>query len=79
MSWKSGSNLMQSIITDLEDALGFDERVITYKILIEAFQDHDCDTLCEVRMIDPAFDTAMIELDPDYAEYLEEQADDEDE
>jgi citrate lyase beta subunit len=75
MGWSSGANLMESIITDLEDALGFDERVIAYKILVEAFQDHDCDNLCEVMMIDPAFDTAIIELNPDYTEYLEEQAD----
>ena len=82
MGWKSGSSLMDNIIEELKDRV-FDDQVReeVYSILIEAFQDRDCDTLAECYGQDSAFDAAYDDIhfeedeEFDLDDYFEEDAD----
>lgn len=82
MSWKSGSSLMDNIIEELKDRV-FDDQVReeVYSVLIEAFQDSDCDTLAECYGQDSAFDAAYDDIhfeedeEFDLDDYFEEDAD----
>lgn len=83
MGWASGSRVMSDIVmnirdTGLADEIKDDVRQALYGILIEAFQDADCDTLDECLDIDPAFDKAYANFYPDEEEDWEfEDEDDE--
>lgn len=71
MGWSTGSSLMSDIISGIEETdLKHDVKVELYKILIEKFEDYDCDTLDECYDESEAFQEALFELHPDYAEEL---------
>lgn len=78
MGWASGSSLMGVIIEEIEELdIDYDTKVDLYKILINAFEDRDCDTLMECLEDSPAFDEAYKSLykekyDEDYDEYFED-------
>jgi len=86
MSWKSGSNLMSDIIDELKERIHDDiVREEVYSVLIEAFQERDCDTLAECYGDDPAFDAAYDDIhfeedeEFDLDDYFEEEEDPEEE
>ena len=61
MGWATGSSIMGNIVGDLEDSpLSHTQRVLVYEILIDQFENYDCDTLDECVGADPAFDEAMV-------------------
>ncbi|CAB4181925.1 hypothetical protein UFOVP1071_85 [uncultured Caudovirales phage] len=63
MSLKIGSNLMSDIIDELKERVLDDAvREEVYSVLIEAFQDRDCDTLAECYGDDSAFDAAYDDI-----------------
>jgi hypothetical protein len=66
MGWASGSGLLANVIMAVKVELdcGGKDKIRFYKRLIEAFEDHDCDTLDECRDIDPLFDNALDQLHP---------------
>ena len=69
MSWKSGSSLADSIIDAIEaEVPDFETRKRIYKPIIEAFEDHDCDTLDGCEDEDGAFNETLKELHPDWYE-----------
>lgn len=78
MGWSSGSGLFSNIIESLtESDLSYEQRKTVYLILIEHFEDKDCDTLGECVGEDDAFDDAYYEIHPDYLEdELEEDPED---
>lgn len=70
MGWASGSELLERLITVVEDTV--DDRlarVEIYKQMIDAFEDHDCDTVYEC-VSDPtnAFAEAFYTLHPDWSD-----------
>ena len=80
MSWKSGSSLMSDIIDELKERVLDDAvREEVYSVLIEAFQDKDCDTLAECYGDDSAFDAAYDDIhfeedeEFDLNDYFEEE------
>lgn len=63
MGWSSGSVLMRDIIASLNEAKIDDKkRHIAYKGIIKAFENEDCDTLCECLGNDPIFDEVYKKL-----------------
>lgn len=67
MGWASGSELMCEVINAVEKELqhvGKDRMIPFYERIINAFEDHDCDTLDECRGIDPLFDKALDAVHP---------------
>jgi len=75
MSWSSGSLLMMDIMNGLiETNLTKEQRTSVYEILIDVFEEADCDTLGECLDEDDAFDIAwkltghIEEDDEDYEE-----------
>jgi hypothetical protein len=65
MGWGSGSGLMSSIIDAIqEEEIDDTVRQTIYQILIESFEDYDCDTLDECVGTDPAFDKAYYQIHP---------------
>lgn len=66
MSWSSGSVLMNNIIDELERVIPDDqERAEVFKVLIEAFEDFDCDNLYDCHGNDAAFDMAWEDIYPE--------------
>jgi len=69
MGWASGSRLFSDVIVSIKPIVADEkQRVIIYKKLIAAFEDFDWDTQDECRGEDPAYDTALNELHPDWFE-----------
>jgi len=65
MGWGSGSYLMIDIIRALKRArISPKDRTKIYKVLIPAFEDHDCDTLYECVDDDAAFKQVYEKLNP---------------
>lgn len=66
MGWASGSAAMNDIIGKMLDAFPDDEdiRKKIYDILIETFEELDCDTLHECLGEDEAFDFVYRDLYP---------------
>lgn len=65
MGWASGSGLMQDVITAVNKSFRRGKGAKKfYEMVIEAFQDHDCDTLDECKGSDPDFDAAYREAYP---------------
>jgi hypothetical protein len=65
MGWSSGSEILEKIKEQVNETEMFsDEQLLTlWKIMIEAFEDHDCDTLYElVGEGDLNFDLAFKEI-----------------
>ena len=64
MGWASGSEIAYKLITVIQDNVPDDDaRQAIYEELIEAFEDADCDTLCECRGVDPVYDLFFDEED----------------
>jgi predicted NAD/FAD-binding protein len=73
MGWSSGSSLYDEVIATLQKHISdADTRRAIHREMIAAFEDYDCDTLCECEGQDPAFDAAVRELHPDHYEDEEE-------
>lgn len=65
MGWGSGSMLMEDVIDALQlHVPNESSRHAVYCALIPAFEEMDCDTLCECLHMDTAFDKAYKELKP---------------
>ena len=86
MSWKSGSSLMSDIIEELKERIHDDlVREEVYSVLIEAFQERDCETLAECYGEDSAYDAAYDDIhfeedeEFDLDDYFEEDTDEEEE
>lgn len=57
MGWASGSDLAHRLIVACKKNIKDDTvREKIYIELIDAFEDYDCDTLCECVGVDPLFD-----------------------
>lgn len=70
MSWKSGSQLMTDILTDIQEEVdldGVDDLALRhiYSIMIKNFSNYDCDNLIDAIGIDQQFDKAYDEYYPD--------------
>lgn len=61
MSWSTGSCLMSDIISDLAFIDDDELRKEVFKILINNFENYDCDSLYECEGEDPMFDAAFKE------------------
>ena len=72
MGWASGSALLGDIVLSTQKAIPKKYRKELYKLFINHFEQHDCDTICECEGLDPEFDKALQEL---YPEWFEEQDD----
>lgn len=66
MGWASGSELAASIIQRIYESVD-DEvtRKCLYKTIIDEFENHDCDTMCECLGIDPLYDQLFNEMYPE--------------
>lgn len=73
MGWSSGTGVMDAIIKAVQPNVP-DEAVrqAIYRPIIEALNEQDWDTQNECMGEDPAFDAALIEVDPMYGEDDEE-------
>jgi len=70
MGWGSGSSLMGAVIQALdEECKDATARQKIYRMVINAFEDHDWDCQDECLGIDPAFDKALKGLHPDWDIY----------
>ena len=75
MSWSEGSRLFTRVAEIIESVVtNQSDRKEIYEMLIETFQDHDCDTLDECMGIDPILDELLDELleDEDYDDDLDD-------
>ena len=79
MGWATGSMIMSAFVDELEDSsLGHTQRVLVYELLIDTFENYDCDTLDECIGSDSAFDEAWVntghtaDIEDDYEEDEEE-------
>lgn len=69
MGWGSGGELMGAVISVTRRHVPDKKiREELYKGFINAFEDFDCDTLCECCGDDPAFDEAIKAMHPDWEE-----------
>lgn len=74
MGWARGSRIMTEIIEAAKDTISDDaERLDLYKIMIDIFEDHDCDTLDECLEIDDIFDEAYEEMHPEEDDLIEDE------
>ena len=64
MGWSSGGDLMDSIIGALKPRVSPRKRRNIYTLLIDAFEQHDCDVLYECVGCDPEFDKAFNAVHP---------------
>ena len=69
MGWASGSELLGSIILSTQKAIPRKYRRELYKLFINHFEYHNCDTIGECRGMDPEFDAALKDLYPEWFEY----------
>ena len=72
MGWASGSELLVDIVLSTQKAVPKKYRKELYKLFINHFEQHDCDTVCECEGLDPEFDKAIKELYPEYDEEYDE-------
>lgn len=72
MGWASGSDLLGDVILSTQKVVPKRFRKELYKLFIDHFENHDCDTICDCEGLDPEFDKALQEL---YPEWFEEQDD----
>lgn len=67
MGWSSGSRLMSEIIEAIEDNVSnYETKVEIFKVLIEKFEDYDCDNLNECLDESIAFEEAYKSIHEDY-------------
>jgi len=62
MGWASGSDLLRDVILSTQKAVPKKYRKELYKLYIDHFESHDCDTVCECRGLDHEFDKALDEI-----------------
>lgn len=72
MGWASGSELLRSVVMSTQKIVPTKYRKELYKLYINHFENHDCDTCAEAEGIDPEFDKAMKELYPEYDQEYDE-------
>lgn len=66
MGWSSGSELAESIINTINANVKDDKvKETLYRNLINQFEDHDCDTMCECLGVDPIYDKVFNEMYPE--------------
>ena len=66
MGWASGSDLAASMVMTAKKVFKDQEaRYQFYKIMIDEFENKDCDTMNEVLGIDKMYDKAYNELYPE--------------
>lgn len=59
MALPIGSAFLETMIDGIEDSsLSHSNRVLVYEVLIECFENYECDTINECLGADPAFDEA---------------------
>lgn len=76
MSWSSGSVMFSAIVEAMKENVEDSEiREAIYNILIDVFEDYDCDTLDECVGSDYAFDNAYESRYPSEGEEVEEVED----
>lgn len=81
MSWSSGSRLFADIAAVIAHIVrDEDDRKAIYEVMVNAFSEHDCDTLHECAGIDYILDEALsealdIEIDPEPADSDEDEGD----
>ena len=68
MGWASGGELLGDIVLSTQKAIPPKYRKELYKLFIEHFEYHDCDTIYECIGLDKEFDKAFKELYPDWDE-----------
>lgn len=68
MGWASGSELLGDCILSTQKVVPKRHRKELYKLFINHFEMHDCDTICECEGLDPEFDKALQELYPEWYE-----------
>lgn len=69
MGWGSGATLMSEIIGAIQpQVVDVEARKAIYRILVNAFEDMDWDTQMDCMDEDPAFDTVIEELHPNWFE-----------
>lgn len=61
MGWARGSDLLRGIILSTQKAVPAKHRKELYKLFINQFECHDCDTVDECCGIDKEFDKAFEE------------------
>lgn len=67
MGWGSGSELMESIVSSIENYVDeFDVRKKLYIDIISIFENHDWDTQDECIGSSEAFDAALAETHPNW-------------
>lgn len=71
MGWSGGSDIGATLIRVAKKHVAEASKPAFYKALIEALENHGCDTLGECMGIDPAFDKALKKHDPDLYDYEE--------
>ena len=69
MGWASGSELLTGVILSTKIVVPPKYRKELYKLFINQFESHDCDTIDECVGIDKEFDKAFAELYPDDHSY----------
>jgi hypothetical protein len=80
MGWASGSRLFNSVIEVLKNNIDDKQlREDIYIELIEAFEDCDWDTQDECMDRDPAFDSALKELHPNWYDRDDDYEEEDDE
>jgi ribosome modulation factor len=69
MGWASGSRLATSLIASVESVMETDDgsRMRFYRDMIDAFENMDCDTLCECLGMSEEFDRVYGERHPSEA------------
>ena len=76
MGWSSGSRLFARVAEIIESVVTVEaDRKEIYEVLIESFEEHDCDTLHECLGIDDVLDELLkehYELELDYEDDLDD-------
>lgn len=73
MGWSRGSELLRGIVMSTKIVVPKKHRKELYKLFINQFEAHDCDTCAEAEGIDSEFDKAIRELYPEYDNEYDEE------
>ena len=66
MGWASGSELATNLIKVIKSNVKDEKaRLVIYFHLINQFENHDCDTMCECIGIDKAYDIVYNDMYPE--------------
>ena len=65
MGWSSGSEIAETLVRNIKmDVVDSNIRKRLYRVIINEFSDHDCDTLDECKGVDPIYDDLYDEIFP---------------